>query len=134
MRKKAVIKSADLRKIHAKLKKFEADNGSIRIEGMSLSQFLLAKVSFDDRDDPAVIRTKRIILHIAGDYSSKPEDLADNTNLEENLLYGSDEYSLLQIRLNLLVKEYKPTSGVSDDEVGDCETVGDCTELVESKI
>jgi hypothetical protein len=134
MRKKAVIKSTDLKKIHAKLKRFEADNGSLRIAGMSLSHFLIAKVSFDDQDDEPEIRTKRIILHIIGDYSSKPEDLPDNTNLVDNLLYGDDEYSLLQIRLNLLIKEYDPTSGVSDQDVISCETVGECTTLVDSKI
>ncbi len=134
MKKKILIKPADFKKVHAKLKKLESKDPSLKINGLALSHFLLANTSFDDKADPPEIRTKRIILQIAGDFSTKPEDLKDNIKLGINLLFGDDEYTLLQMRLNALVKEYKPTASVSDDETNDCVTVGDCTKLVKSKI
>lgn len=134
MKRKLTIKPTDFKKVHSKLKKLEAKDKSLKINGIALSHFLLANTSFDDQSDLPEIRTKRIILQIAGDYSSKPEDLKDNIKLRINLLFGDDEFSLLQMRLNSLVKEYKPTASISDDETSDCTTVGDCTKLVKAKI
>lgn len=134
MKRKITIKPADYKKVHATLKKLELKDASLKINGLPLSHFLLANTSFDDHADLPEIRTKRIILQIAGDASSKPEDLKDNIKLRINLLFGDDEYSLLQTRLNSLVKEYKAAAGVSENETDDCTTVGDCTTLVNAKI
>ncbi len=131
---KLTIKPADFKKVHSKLKKLESEDNSLKINGLTISNFLLANTSFDDKDDLPEIRTKRIILQIAGDFSTKPEDLKDNIKLRINLLFGDDEYSLLQMRLNSLVKELKPDASISDDETNNCTTVGDCTKLVKSKV
>jgi hypothetical protein len=128
------LKISDFIKVHSKLKKLESKDQSMKINGIPISSFLTANSSFGDNADPPEIRTKRIILQIAGDFSSKPEDLNDNIKLKINLLYGNDEYSLLQIRLNSLVKEYKKTASMTNDETNNCSSVGDCTRLVNSKI
>lgn len=128
------LKVSDFKKVHSKLKKLEANDNSLKINGLSISSFLIANLSIDDAVDLLEIRTKRIILQIAGDFSSKPKDLKDSIKLKINLLYGDDEYSLLQMRLNSLVKEYKKSARISDNETSDCTTVGDCIELVNSKI
>lgn len=131
---KLQLKISDFNKVHSKLKKLESKDKSLKINGIPISSFLTANSNIEDKADSPEIRTKRIILHIAGDYSSRPEDLKDNIKLKINLLYGDDEYSLLQIRLNSLVKEYKKTARVTNDETNNCSSVGDCTKLVNSKI
>lgn len=133
-KRKLNFRASDIKRMHSKLKKMEKKDPSFKINGLPVSSFLIANLRADDAVDTPEIRTKRIILQIAGDFSTKPIDLKDNVKLKINLLYGDDEYSLLQMRLNSLVKEYKAGASVSDDEAGDCVTVGDCTELVDSKI
>lgn len=132
--RKLKFKVSDFKKVHSALKKLEASDKKVKINGLSISDFLIANLSIDDETDSPVIRTKRIILQIAGDYSSNPAELNDNIKLTLNLFYSDNEYSLLQMRLNSLVKEYKKTANITDDETIDCATVGDCTELVISKI
>jgi hypothetical protein len=119
---------------HARLKKFEKENGAITIGGLSLSSYLLSHTSFvDDKTIPKPIRTKRRILHIAGDFSTKPEELAGSVKLKTNLQYGALEYSLLQVDLNKLVKEYVSSASVSKSETDVCEKVSDCVKLVNDK-
>lgn len=134
MKKKITLKTADFKKVYTQLKKLESKGDIFKINGLSLSGFLIASATFDDHDDTPEIRTKRIILQIAGNSSVKPENLPDHIKLGLNLLYGDNEYSLLQMRLNALVKTYNTKESVSDNETSDCVTVGDCTVLVNSKI
>ncbi|GAB2838716.1 hypothetical protein [Ferruginibacter profundus] len=128
------LKPGDFKKLHSKLKKMEASDPSLKIGNQLLSDFLIANSLADDKTDTAAIRTKRIILHIAGNFTTKPETLNDNIDLVQNLLYGDDEYTLLQMRLDILVKEFKSSASISSSEAGDCSTVGHCTALVDSKI
>ena len=131
---KIKLSASAFRKLHAKLKKIESANSNHTIDGWNLSSFLIANAAADDKTDPPAIRTKRIILQIAGDFTTKPENLKNAVDLVKHLLYGDDEYSLLQMRLDSLVKENKSTASVSDSEASDCGTVGDCVDLVDSKI
>ena len=128
------LKPGDFKKLIAKIKKMEAADSSLKIGNASLSSFLIANSLADDQKDTPEIRTKRIILHIAGNFTTNPETLQDGINLRLNLLYGSDEFTLLQMRLDTLVKEFKASAGISSSEANDCSVVGDCTALVDSKI
>jgi hypothetical protein len=131
---KIKLSASAFKKLHAKLKKIELANPNHTIEGWSLSSFLLANTAVDDKNDPPAIRTKRIVLQIAGDFSTNPANLDNRVRLARDLLYGADEYSLLQMRLDALVKEYKSSASVSESEANDCVKVGDCVNLVDSKI
>jgi hypothetical protein len=121
-------------KLHTRLKKLEQGDNVPKIGSMRLSAFLVADAALaDDKNDPKPIRTKRIILLIAGDFTTKPENLNGSLKLKTNLGYQADEYVLLQIRLNKLVKEYVPAASVSSKEATDCEKVSDCVTLVNKK-
>lgn len=128
------ISQTKFSKLHAKLKAFEKKNGPIKIGNSSISNFLLEHSEFEeDLEEPIQIRTKRIILRIAGDYTTSPNDLKGTDKLKSNWGYGDDEYALLQIRLNKLVKEYKDSASISKTEANDCEKVSDCIKLVNDK-
>ena len=128
------IKTSQFAKVHAKLKKFDTENKALKIGNMSLSNFLVANMdSQDDAGESKEVRTKRIILHIAGDFSRDPQTLQNSIQLKSNLGYGDDEYSLLQIRLDKLVKESNKTAGTSPAEINNCAKVGDCVSLVNAK-
>lgn len=128
------ISKARFAKLHAKLKKLEAGDNASKIGNMRLYTFLVADAAFkDDKDDPKPIRTKRIILLIAGDFTTKPENLNGSVKLKANLRYQADEYTLLQKRLDKPVKEYLPITRVSKKEATDCEKVPDCVTLVNKK-
>jgi hypothetical protein len=131
---KLQLKVSDFNKVLSKLTELESKEARFKINGTPISSYLTAHASFDDKADSPEIRTKRIILQIAGDDSTKPEDLKDNIKLKINLLYGVDEYAILQMRLKSLVKEYKKTADVTKVETDNCSSVGDCTKLVNSKI
>lgn len=128
------LKPGAFKKLHAKLKKMEATDPSLKIDNTLMSNFLIANALTDDQTDTAEIRTKRIILHIAGNFTTKPETMGDEIDLTINLLYGSDEYTLLQMRLDVLVKEFKASASINISEATGCSTVGDCTALVDAKI
>jgi hypothetical protein len=123
------IDSSSYKKIQRKLQKY-----NIKVGGMNIGDFLLANSFIDDSSDSPVTRVKRIILHIGGDFDSKPGNLENWLNLELNLLYGKNEYFLLRRRLDQLVKEYDRKAKISSVEVLDCRTVGDCIDLMDSKI
>jgi len=128
------IDDAKFAKLHAAVKSFEAKNGSIKIGKLSLSSFLLANTSVsNDRNDSKPVRTKRRVLHIAGDFTTDPSTLSGTIKLKANLHYGNDEFALLQIQLNKLVKEYLSSASVSKTEADKCETVADCVKLVNAK-
>ncbi|MCW3118229.1 MAG: hypothetical protein JWM28_2311 [Chitinophagaceae bacterium] len=128
------ISRARFAKLHARLKKLEQGDNVPKIGGMRLSSFLVADAALaDDKSDPKPIRTKRIVLLIAGDFTTKPENLSGSLKLKTNLGYQADEYVLLQIRLDKLVKEYIPTASVSSAEATACEKVSDCVTLVNKK-
>ncbi|MBL0183748.1 MAG: hypothetical protein IPP96_16265 [Chitinophagaceae bacterium] len=128
------LKPGDFKKLHAKLKKLEVADPSLKIGNTLPSNFLIANAVADDQTDTPEIRTKRIILHIAGNFTTKPETMGDEIDLTINLLYRSDEYTLLQMRLDALVKEFKASASISSSEATGCSTVGDCTALVDEKI
>ena len=135
MAKKMInISQSKFSRLHAKLKAFEKKNGAIKIGNKSLTNFLLSSSEFSfGENEPKHIRTKRIILQIAGDYSTSPNDLKGTIKLKSNLKYGTDEYALLQTRLDKLVKQYKPSATISSTEANNCEKVSDCTKLVNDK-
>lgn len=134
MKKKITLDQAAFAKIISTLKTFEKKKKPITIGRKSLPKFLATTVETgDDASDPKYVRTKRRILYIAGDYSSSPYTLAGTLDLKANLGYGTDEYSLLQLRLDELVKEYLATANVSKKEANDCKKVSDCVTLVNSK-
>lgn len=128
------LKAGDFKKLLLKLKKMEAADPSLKIGNTLMSHLLIGNTLTDDKKDTPEIRTKRIILHIAGNFTTKPETMGDEIDLTINLLYGSDEYTLLQMRLDVLVKEFKASASINSSEAGGCSTVGDCTALVDSKI
>lgn len=127
------LKTTDFKKIVLELKEVEKHTALPKLNGLDLSKFLMANLNLPKGDNVS-IRTKRIILQIAGDFDSDPNDLADEMKLVKNLLYGDDEYQLLQIKLDLLVKEYKKDASIADNEASDCATVKDCLDLVNAKI
>jgi hypothetical protein len=137
MAKKMVkISAASFARLNAKLRAFETENAPIKIGKKNLSSFLIENAEAEleeDAEDPKPIRTKRIILHIAGDYTTSPNDLRGSLRLRLNLGYGDDEYALLQTRLDKLVKQYKSSASISATETNDCEKVSDCVKLVEEK-
>lgn len=134
MKKKLEITLSDFAKLHRQIKKFEEKNGPIQIGNQKLEHFLLTRTSFADHGLTPEIRTKEIILQVAGNYDIKPEDLKDNVNLKDNLLYNDDSYSILEMRLNILIKGYKKDAVIDDDEMTGCDNVGDCVKLVDDKI
>jgi hypothetical protein len=123
------IPASSYKKLYKKLMKY-----GIKIGGMSVRNFLVAHSIVEDTGNPPDIRTKRIILHIAGDFDSEPAELLNWVNIETNLLFSFNEYSLLLKRLNHLVKEYDKSARISAKEVQACKTVSDCLDLVTSKI
>jgi hypothetical protein len=129
------ISESKFAKLHAKLKSLEKENHSFKIGSKNLSHFLLENTEFeDDTNEPWAIRTKRVILYIAGDYTTSPNDLQVTIRLKENLGYGEDEYTLLQNRLNKLVKTHDTSLSIDKEETDACEKVRDCIKLVEKKI
>ena len=121
--------ASSYKKLYNKLMKY-----GIKIGGMSIRNFLIAHSVVEDEANPPDIRTKRIILYISGDFDRRPEDLPNNVELEALLQFGHTEYALLLKRLNQLVKEYDKTARVSAGEANACTTVGDCIDLVNSRI
>jgi hypothetical protein len=126
------ISHANLAKIQKALKKNSSTLNEIRIGNQSLSKFLHNAISIESESPE--LNTKAIILEVAGDHTTDPHDLPLTINLQLNLHYEDDEYALLYIRLNNLVKEYKPTASLKKSEVNDCETVEDCVDLVKNNI
>jgi hypothetical protein len=127
------MSTANFAKAHKKLKQFEIDNDPIKIGSSNLSSFLLSTIRFDDSQDSKIIRTKRRILHVAGDFGTDPSTLQGSIDLKTNLHYGDTEYLLLQVQLDRLVKEYKSTASISKTEMDASEKVKDCVKLVNDK-
>jgi|GEM_PF-5597379 len=86
------------------------------------------------KNEPHDVAVKRMILQIAGDFSTEPGSLRESLSLRDNLQYKDNEYSLLQIRLNSYVKTQRKDSLISAEEVNGCNKVGDCIDLVEGKL
>jgi hypothetical protein len=133
-KQKFQISASALKKLYAALKKQETKNTKTQIGKMKLRHFLIANVSSLSKFETATSETKQIILNIAGEFSTKPDDLKDSILLKDNLNYRDDDFSLLQSQLDQLVKKYKSSASVSSDETNKCKTVGDCTKLVNAKI
>lgn len=125
----------DYKKLFAKLQEIEkSTNKNAKINGISLSNYLLNITKYDEVYESPIIRAKKIILHVGGNYTTKPENLNNSINLKINMLFGSNEYSILRRRLEELSKEYKASAKISNDEINNCSTVGDCITLFNSKI
>ncbi len=123
------IPETSYKKLHKKLQKYE-----IKIGNMKIGNFLIANSVIDDTGNRIATRIKRIVLHISGDFDSKPEDLQSGFELKTELRYGFEEYLLLRKRLDQLVKEYDNGARISAREANDCIIVGDCVDLISSKI
>jgi hypothetical protein len=134
MKKNFQISLGALSRVHRKLKAMEKTDPKLAIGGMKPSHFLVANTRLSDASESVDLRVKAILLQIQGDYTTSPADLPDKANLQTNLEFGDDEMSLLQIRLDTLVKEYKKGAAISDNDVSGCTTVGDVVDLVKSKI
>jgi hypothetical protein len=87
-----------------------------------------------EANEPAAVTVKRIILNIAGDFSTEPSALQESIDLRRNLQFKDNEYRLLQIRLDEFVQTKKEGATVSTDEANGCSTVGDCISIAESKL
>lgn len=95
---------------------------------------MMGSAFLEDESSNIVTKTKKIILYIAGDFTSDPDELQNEIDLKDELNYQDDEYSILQMRLNKLVKEYNDDESIDEDETNECDTVGDCVKLVQSKV
>ena len=87
-----------------------------------------------DLGDQVSIEVKTIILAIVGNGKIKPKDLPDSFKLEEDLGYNDELLDFLHAALNNYVDHKNPGATFSQKEMDDCETVGDCVTLVETKI
>ena len=77
----------------------------------------------------------RIILDVAGKYDIPTSTLGiKKKKLTTNLDYTDDLLDSLQIELDKYVKSIKPDSEITDEELGDCETVGDVLDLFEEEL
>lgn len=130
---KITIKKSDLSKLHKAIKKLEKDSDR-RIRGYKASGFLIAATDFESAEADVPLEVKTIILHVAGDFDTDPETLKDKINLTVNLLYDEDEFSILAMRLDRLVKKHNKEEEVTDEEVNECKTVGDVLKMVNEKI
>lgn len=95
---------------------------------------MMGSAFLEDESSNIVTKTKKIILYIAGDFTSDPGELQNEIDFKDELNYQDDEYSILQMRLNKLVKEYNDDESIDEDETNECDTVGDCVKLVQSKV
>jgi hypothetical protein len=84
--------------------------------------------------DQLSIDVKTIILAIVGNGKIKPKDLPEDYNLEEDLGYNDELKDFLHAALNNYVDHKKSGVTISQKEMDDCETVGDCVTLVNKKI
>lgn len=101
------------------------------IAAKSLSGLKLFETGTDDQIANDV---KTIILAIVGNKNTKPRDLPDTHKLVEDLGYNDDLLDFLHIALNNYVDHKNPGASISQTEIENCETVGDCITLVKSKI
>lgn len=85
-------------------------------------------------DDQVANDVKTIILAVVGNRKIRPRDLPPGHRLEEDLGYDDDLRDFLHIALNNYVDHKNPGAGISQSEMDDCKTVGDCIKLVKSKI
>jgi hypothetical protein len=123
------IDAVSYRKIHKKL-----SNYNIKIGGTSIRTFMIANAVPEDTSFAPSIRVKRVILHVAGDMDTRPEELENETDLVHDLNYKHVEFLLLRKCLDRLVKEYDADLKISAAETDMCTTVQDCLELANSKI
>jgi len=77
----------------------------------------------------------RIILDVAGKFNVKTnaKDIKKK-RLYDNLDYTDDLFDNLQIELDRYVKSIDGSINITDDDLGDCETVQDVIDVVEGKL
>jgi hypothetical protein len=93
-----------------------------------------SRIYLANEQEPLPVQVKRKVIsagHLAG---TTPETLAESSNLSSDLLFGTNEYALLCLKLQKLVFEKKPDAELTCSQVSACETVQDCIDLVESTI
>ena len=90
------------------------------------------RMGFDE--EQIELDVKLIILTIAGNRKIKPRDLPNETLLDEQLGYNGELRVFLHVALNNYVDHKRPGASVSEAEIDDCKTAGDCIELVKSKL
>ncbi len=101
------------------------------IAAKSLSGLKLFETATDDQIANDI---KTIILAIIGNKKTKPRDLPETHKLVGDLGYNDDLLDFLHIALNNYVDHKNPGASISEAEMGNCESVGDCITLVKSKI
>jgi len=84
--------------------------------------------------DTVSIEVKIIILAIIGNKTIKPQNLPDEYRLYDDLGYNDNLKEYLHIALNNYVDHKHPGSKIVQKEMDACSTVGDCIQLVKSKI
>jgi hypothetical protein len=95
---------------------------------------LRSRLYFQNVQEPIPIQVKRKIIsagHMAG---TTPEQLAEERKLVNDLLFGSNEFDALCIKLQKLVLQEKSDAELTCSQVSACETVGDCITLVQTTI
>ncbi len=97
-----------------------------------MSKQLTTLSFFDLKDANIDTKVKRAILNVKGNYSSDPSELPNSMNLKANLLYNSNEYIMLAIKLNELIPD--KTKRITMAEMSNCKTVSDCIILVTKKL
>lgn len=130
-KKKAAKKKKAAPKIIVEVR-FNSDGKiSNAIAAKSLSGLKLFETGTDDQIANDI---NTLILAIVGNKEIKPKDLPPSHRLVEDLGYDDDLLDFLHIALNNYVDHKNPGSSISQKEMDDCETVGQCIELVKSKI
>lgn len=128
------IQPTDLQKMIKQLQVIEQKQDLFTIEGLLPSQFLLCAIQPNNEKESPKNRVKTILLHLAGDYETRSEELSDKLQLKTHLLFMEAQYKLLFLKLNALLQHYQPEKKINIKEIKDCQTVADCVTLIEKNI
>ncbi|MEJ5962029.1 M12 family metallopeptidase [Pedobacter immunditicola] len=104
-----------------------------RVLQFELSQKHLRQSAFFKEKTDIKEQVKRSILIASGQADGEPHYLTEDMEIG-NLLPTNSAYQFLADSLDELVKEYNEDNEIKLAEIEDCTTVGDCIELVKSKI
>lgn len=126
-----IIEAADLQKIIKQLQILEQQFELNTIEGLPPSLFLRSAIQPYEQAESIKSRVKTIILHIACDFRTQASQLSEKLDLKTHLLFSKEQYTLLFLKMNELVREQDPELRISIKEIRECRTVGDCVHLVE---
>lgn len=74
------------------------------------------------------------VIAASGKLGLTPNDILREDKLAANLDYSQDDFDLLQILLDRYIKGINGEESVTSAEIGNCKTVGDCIDLIKSKV